>query len=403
MKKLLFILIFALSLTGIMVAHGASSQLAQPVALFETTLASRITTTDTSMTLTSAMTKDGTNLASSTYGFIIDEGTASEEFVMADCTGTTCTNMSRGISVVTGTSTVTALKKEHRRSASVKMTDAPILVQLYSIMAGLQNLVNQFNYNTDIQHATTSNALVHAKWVNDRYVDQFTAETITGHKTFSSSTINYASTTALTVSGNLYLTQSAGPLTVVGGKVTASSTLSPTYGGTGLSSYTKGDLIVASSSSTLSSLTAPVTGKFLRSNGTGQLLTWENISVDSSITGSLQAIAGAISATSTLSGAYGGTGLSLYTIGDLLYANSTTGLGRIADVAAGNVLLSGGAGTAPGYGPISSITGTLGINHGGTGTTTNKIGFAICYLSATQMGHCSNAVQADGSCTCVTN
>lgn len=186
MKILKTILALSLVLSFASVAIGATFDFAKPVALFETTLAGRITTTDTSMTLTSATTKDGSALASSTYGFIIDEGTANEEFVLADCTSTACTNMTRGVSTLTGTTTVTALRKEHRRGASVKITDAPILLQLYSIINGLQNIVNNFIYSSDLQHATTSNSIVHAKWVNDRYVDQFDTETIAGVKTFTS-------------------------------------------------------------------------------------------------------------------------------------------------------------------------------------------------------------------------
>lgn len=150
MKKILTALIALALLTG--TAFSASSNIAKPVALFETTLASRIASTDSTMTLTSALTKDGSTLATSTYGFIIDEGTASEEFVMADCVATACTNLTRGVSVLNGTSSVTALKKEHRRGASVKITDAPLLIQLYNIVTGLQDFI--------FSNATTSNLVV---------------------------------------------------------------------------------------------------------------------------------------------------------------------------------------------------------------------------------------------------
>ncbi|MFC1654101.1 MerR family transcriptional regulator, partial [Patescibacteria group bacterium] len=42
--------------------------------------------------------------------------------------------------------------------------------------------------------------------------------------------------------------------------------------------------------------------------------------------------------------AYGGTGQSSYAVGDLLYADGAASLARLADVAVGNVLLSGGVG-----------------------------------------------------------
>lgn len=146
--KTIFALSLLLSFAG--VAVGATFDFAKPVALFETTLANRITTTDTSMTLTSATTKDGSTLASSTYGFIIDEGTANEEFVLADCTATACTNLTRGVSTLNGTSSVVALKKEHRRGASVKITDAPILLQVYNILTGVQSLISNLSVGGNV-------------------------------------------------------------------------------------------------------------------------------------------------------------------------------------------------------------------------------------------------------------
>lgn len=115
---------------------GASQEIPTTIAFFETTLASAITSSATSFTLTSATDADGTSLASSTYAFVIDEGSSNEEIVLADCTGTTCTNAERGISVRTGNTEVTALKKAHRRGASVKITDAPILVLMARALRG---------------------------------------------------------------------------------------------------------------------------------------------------------------------------------------------------------------------------------------------------------------------------
>lgn len=127
---------------------GASTQSSEVRALFTTTLATKITSSATSMTLSSATDKDGTTLASSTYGFIIDEGTSKEELVLADCTGTTCTNMTRGLSVRTGTTTVAALQFEHGRGAEVKITDAPSLIYASNVFRGKQNLDYKLRYNT---------------------------------------------------------------------------------------------------------------------------------------------------------------------------------------------------------------------------------------------------------------
>lgn len=130
------------------VRFGASTQSSEVRALFTTTLASKITSSATSMTLSSATDKDGTVLASSTYGFIIDEGTSKEELVLADCTGTTCTNMTRGLSVRTGTTTVAALQFEHGRGAEVKITDAPALIYASNVFRGKQNLEYKLKYDS---------------------------------------------------------------------------------------------------------------------------------------------------------------------------------------------------------------------------------------------------------------
>jgi len=69
----------------------------------------------------------------------------------------------------------------------------------------------------------------------------------------------------------------------------------------------------------------------------------------------------------------GGTGISSYVIGDILYANTTTSLSRLADIATGNVLLSGGASIPPNYGKVgltTHISGILPIINGGTNSST---------------------------------
>ena len=67
------------------------------------------------------------------------------------------------------------------------------------------------------------------------------------------------------------------------------------------------------------------------------------------------------------------------TIGDLIYADSTSSFTRLADVATGNALISGGVGAAPSWGKIgltTHVSGTLAYGSGGTGATsytTNRI------------------------------
>ena len=85
--------------------------------------------------------------------------------------------------------------------------------------------------------------------------------------------------------------------------------------------------------------------------------------------------AGQLDATDGLVGAVpaanGGTGLAAYAVGDILYASGATTLAKLADVATGNALISGGVGVAPSWGKIAlttHISGTLAVGNGGTGT-----------------------------------
>lgn len=70
----------------------------------------------------------------------------------------------------------------------------------------------------------------------------------------------------------------------------------------------------------------------------------------------------------------GGTGLTSYTVGDLVYASGSTTLAKLAGVATGNALISGGVGLAPSWGKIgltTHVSGTLPVANGGTGVTTS--------------------------------
>jgi hypothetical protein len=75
---------------------------------------------------------------------------------------------------------------------------------------------------------------------------------------------------------------------------------------------------------------------------------------------------------SSVAATAGGTGQTSYAVGDVLYASTTTALSKLADVATGNALISGGVGVAPSYGKIgltTHVSGTLPVANGGTGTT----------------------------------
>ncbi len=83
---------------------------------------------------------------------------------------------------------------------------------------------------------------------------------------------------------------------------------------------------------------------------------------------------GSLTLGSPLVATSGGTGQSSYAVGDLLFASTTTALSKLADVATGNALISGGVGVAPSYGKIgltTHVSGTLPVANGGTGVTSS--------------------------------
>lgn len=82
--------------------------------------------------------------------------------------------------------------------------------------------------------------------------------------------------------------------------------------------------------------------------------------------------AGSLTLTTPLAATSGGTNQASYAVGDILYASTTTALSKLADIATGNVLISGGVATAPSYGKVgltTHISGTLPVANGGTGQT----------------------------------
>ena len=104
------------------------------IAKFETVLSSGISATATTATIASALTKDGSNIPTGIYGFVIDEGTSNEEYIIATVTGTALSAMTRGLSYVDGTTSITALKQTHRKGSQIKITDHPALMQYNGVV-----------------------------------------------------------------------------------------------------------------------------------------------------------------------------------------------------------------------------------------------------------------------------
>jgi hypothetical protein len=270
--------------------------------------------------------------------------------------------------------------------------------------------------STDTLNTTAMN------WYEE--IDSGTTQTLT-NKTMSTSSVwngntigvGYGGTGVTTFGGTnrLLYTTATDTLSSI---ATANSSIFYTDGsgvptlGTSLPSHSvSGNLTVNSGSLTVGSgtnftiLDGGDNGLFTF-NGSTRIFTITNSGLTTTIT--LNGATGAITATSlagtgasitsldagnisagTLAVGRGGTGLTSYAVGDLIYASGGATLAKLADVATGNALISGGVTTAPLWGKIgltTHISGTLAIGNGGTGATsltTNGILYGGSTVSAT--------------------
>jgi len=134
------------------------------------------------------------------------------------------------------------------------------------------------------------------------------------------------------------------PSTATTGAITLAGTLATTNGGTGLTAFTSGTAIFASSTSALSSGTLPTTG-----GGTGLTSFTSGGAVYASSTSALT--------TGTLPVASGGTGNTSLTANTVLLGNGTSALQTVSPGTNGNVLTSNGTtwqSTAPAASGIST-------------------------------------------------
>lgn len=100
----------------------------------------------------------------------------------------------------------------------------------------------------------------------------------------------------------------------------------------------------------------------------------------------------------------GGTGQTSYAVGDLLYANTTTTLAKLADVATGNALISGGVNTAPSWGKIgltTHVSGVLPTANGGTNLSSFSANQLFYAASTSAIGQSANLTY-DGTTFTVT-
>ena len=188
----------------------------------------------------------------------------------------------------------------------------------------------------------------------------------TGQTTFTAGIVKASGTTGFTTvsapTGDIVGTSDTQTLTnkTLSTGTVYNSTVPATAGGTGQTSFAVGDLLYANTTTSVAKLADVAAGNVLLSGGLDTAPSYGKVGLTTHVSGTLPAT-------------NGGTGQSSYAVGDLLYANTTTSVAKLADVAAGNVLLSGGVGIAPSYGKVgltTHVTGTLPVANGGTGLST---------------------------------
>ena len=134
-------------------------------AKFQTTLASGITASSTTATLVSNVTgdNDSSTLPNGNYGFVIDENNSSREYVIAAISGTGLTFTKRGLAFYDGDTEKPSNKKAHRKGASIKIVDHPVLARIIGTLNGAITTTTNIKSSTA---PSTSN-----EYTNKAYVD----------------------------------------------------------------------------------------------------------------------------------------------------------------------------------------------------------------------------------------
>jgi mucin-19 len=192
----------------------------------------------------------------------------------------------------------------------------------------------------------------------------------------------------------------------------AAGTLPIAAGGTAKTTFTANGIVYGAGTSALGVTAAGTTGQVLIGN-TGAAPSWGSVpstgavtSFQTSLNGLTPSTAttGAVTLAGTLGATSGGTGLTTYTTGDIVYASATNTLNKLADVATGNALISGGVGVAPSYGKIgltTHVSGTLPIANGGTNQTSYTDGQLL--IGNTTGNTLAKATLTAGTAISVTN
>lgn len=438
---------FISSLFGVAPAPQPTLGAALPsgTAVFETSLQSRISSTDASMTLVSNSVRGGSSLSGYNC-FTIDEGRTDAEYVCGTVSGTGVTSLARGIDPANGTSSNSALKSAHRVGANVKITDFPLLQILRNQASGADTYEHALTYATGVTPANTGDltdkeyvdglAFSGAGIVDASSVSRGVVELATQAETASSTTTGNSGVLAIPASAATSTYNSAtAPLRVVvtqnSGKIDdnfiATSTLFATssFSGGPIGSVAKNVQAFTSTGTTTFSVPAGVTKIWVEVQGagggtyntTGGTIVggggaggyWSGpISVAG--TTSIQVFVGTAGTNNTNATGNAGGWSTFGTNGFYAYANGGTGGGSASAGTGGTASGAGGlpvqgASGQPGSGATSNYIGgkggdslygaggTVGFNGNASNSTGYGAGASGCSISS---GGCTSGSATNG-------